>query len=409
MSISLPGIGILLLSDLIVIILFVRSLSIIYKQWDLIPELRLFFTLVCCFIFSGVILLLLGNITANETFRLIVRDGMVWLIPANILSLSIKEKGILIKALILISLFVCIVQFYFLINPNVSLIAQAYYQFRSQNDPEIAAQFVFDNQIPRLYPAGTLLVQMVLGFVLTILFIKVIRIKNSFLKILLILSLISSTIFTYTLAGRSNLLAMFVTIILVLVYKYRKQPAKISLSIAATILLIGVTIVLDNAFKLDVFASIVEKTEMQFAAQGTEYLFYDRRSDNEDAINALVNSPIWGIGKSNTGIESELGSGQDVHGVLSLALQVGFVGLFIFILISYKMYKRIMTIKQLKSIKERWALPAIFALTPAIILLLLNTTPSIIGLRNLLPVGIFIGFILSEFGKMTKTKTASNA
>jgi hypothetical protein len=408
MSISLPGVGILLLSDIIVIVLFIKSIRTIYKEWNIIPELKLFVALVGCFIFSGFVLLLLGSISANEAFRLIAREGMIWLIPANILALSNKDKGILIKALILISLFVCIVQFYFLLNPNVSLIAQAYYQFRSQDDPEIAAQFVFDNQTPRLYPAGTLLVQMVLGFVLTILFLKVIDIKNIYIKLLLLLTLISATVFTYTLGGRSNLLAMVVTMIMVLVYKNKKQPAKISFSIAAAILLIAGTIVLDNALKLNVFASIVEKTETQFAAQGTEYLFYDRRSDNEDAINVLLNSPIWGIGKSNTGIESELGSGQDVHGVLSLGLQAGFVGLFIFIIISYKVYKRIKTIKQRQPTKERWALPAIFALTPAMILLLLNTTPSIIGLRNLLPVGIFIGFILSEFRKIPKTKTVSN-
>ncbi len=408
-SISLPGLGILLLSDIVIISLAIKSIKTIKSQWNNIPEIKLFIALVGCFVFSGFILTLLGNIAPNESFRLIAREGLVWLVPFNVLGLNETEKRNLIKSLVAISLFVCAIQFYFLLNPNVSLIAQAYYQFKSQDDPVIAAQFVFDNQTPRLYPAGTLLVQMVLGFVAAIMILKVIALKNIYKKLLLVLSLGAAMIFTYTLGGRSNLLAMVITIFFVVVYKNKASFTKIIYSIFLTIGITVGVILIDNMTNLNVFSAIVEKTETQFAAQGTEYLFYDRRSDNEDAINEIIHSPLWGIGRSNTGKESELGSGQDAHGVLALGLQVGIIGIILFLILFFKIYKRTKKIKRSKKLKEIWSLPSIYALIPATILLLLNTTQSIIGLKNLLPVAIFVGLILSEFRKRINKTIVSNA
>jgi len=268
---------------------------------------------------------------------------------------------------------------------------------------EFYQQFTNIGIVPRLYPPGNILVQMIFAFVLGLVFMG----SWNHGKLFSITVLVLSFSFIVSLAGRSNVLSIFVAIIWVFYTLFRISATgsgfnlgkKINLVFQGVFILLFCGGILMNVSDHSLFENIKERWGNTIST-GQIDTSATRMDDSIEGWHALMNSPLWGIGRTKLYWEAkfETYGGQDLHPFISQGLIGGIPGilmLFLWIILLFRQFNLVIR-TFFEGTSKNYALSSAVALSSVLFLSFINTTPVFLYSSNQVPFGIFCGLLLSR-------------
>jgi hypothetical protein len=392
LSWSLPGLGIVLPEDVLACALAAATARrAISPRWRGTRGYTAFL-LAGAFGAAALALFLSGAIGPNDAYRLVVRNAVLWFLPALILRLTAAEAAGLLWASMGTALLVSGFQWFALASADASLVVRSYYQYArfGEDAQRIVNAAIRSGERLRLYPNGALLVQMMLPVALYRSLAS--RRDGALLRALCGACAIAMSWFLLSLRGRATDAAFLVSVIAVAWVAVRR--ARSWALGACVVLALAVTVGANWSGVVSTWSATIETRQIDTA--------FARESDNVAALQVILEHPLTGVGKSDAVDRTEYGTGHDVHGLLAVALLGGVmpaVLLAVWLLLTLKAW--------LKAVKSGVSADVValtegaLALVPALFLTLVNATPAVVGVRNILPFSIGLGLVLRGIGSVT--------
>lgn len=390
---ALPGIGGIQVSDFA--LMGVAAHLLLYKKLNLNRDKRIFIFICLWFLFIAILEILPGGKGISASYNMFIRMGLLWLVPVAIIAMSIEQRKRTLMYLIGCAVFITVMQGYAFYGHNPAFVVGAYYQFQNPdfftNPEENMLDYYRAGILPRIYPSGALLVQMVMVFLLGVLFTKVK--KSRWETVALFGSLVAFFAFSLSLRQRSAILGLFIAIVFLLAQlRNIKNRGRILLYI----FLLFVAIFLGVSF---CEKSLNYSFREELTARFHESLINapNRLLDNGLAINVIFDSPLIGIGRTNV-IEEARASGlntlgRDVHPFLAVGLVAGVPFMLLVGRLIFYLYRRY---RLGKKAPQDWVVIAMAsAILYALFLAFVNTAPIFTDPKNAIPFLIFIGFFLA--------------
>jgi hypothetical protein len=336
----------------------------------------------------------------NIFYNLIVRYGLLWIIPVAIMYMAEERRKFIIKYTICCSLFVIAVQVYALYSQDPLFIISAYSQFDNIEtniyDPETSLHGYFQaDLLPRLYPSGAILVQMVMVYLIGLYFIKN-RIKN-LSKFLLLLVIICCFMFILSLQQRSAFLALFIAVLFIITRPNINFGTRLPRILIAGIIMLLCLYFFGKAMEFP----LIETMEDRFSQGLIDTP--NRMLDNGLALVEIIHSPLYGNGRAYL-LEEALNAGLDTHGydahaLLQASAMAGLPFMIMIFIIIIKLFRRSILMKSQYHDPEVISISA--ALIYVVFLSLINTVQLFTEIKDIVPFVIFMGLLLAKFNQIS--------
>jgi len=397
--------GSIVLSDFVVLALFIRTLHKVPLQKS-DQAYKLCLAMIIWLSLCGFLALIAGQIGLRETYRLIFRIALFWILPITVRELEFLQKRRLVTACMTIVGIVSCVHLYVLLSENTMLMEIIYssgsYEVYGYKNPEEQYRYlIMLGILPRLYPPGSIFVQMVFAFVLGLVFLK----SQVHGRLLPLGALVLSFLFTVSLGGRSNSLFILFAIMCTIYLLFRGSLGEhkllrrknVNLFFRGFFILLLSTGILMNFGSHKIFEGVVGRWMTTLETRGINPTV--RVSDTLEAWHAIIGSPLWGIGQSKVSWQSKFLTygGQDVHPFFSQGLIGGFPGIFLlfyWVILLFRRFKKSLADSFRGETPKYYALSAAVALFSALFLSLIGTTPVFLYGPHQVPFGIFSGLLL---------------
>lgn len=389
----IPGIGGIQASDFA--LMGIAAHLLLYKKLNLTRDKRIFIFICLWFLFIAIMEMLPGGKGINASYNLFIRTGLLWLVPVAAMSIPSKLRKRIFLYLIGCALFITVVQAYAFVGKNPAFVVSTYYQFQNPDffpNPEENLRYYYQAGIlPRIYPSGALLVQMVAIFLIGVLLGK--KARSRLETVALFCALVAFFGFIISLRQRSAIISLCLSLAFLLSgpakrMNRRTSPVLIfSLGIA---LLVGVGI-----FEKSLKFSFMEELSAHFKESLLDVP--NRMLDNGLAISALLRYPLFGIGRPNLIEEAKASGlntfGRDVHPFLAAGLLAGLPFMMMLCQLILDLYRRY---RLRQNARDDWVMIAeASALLYVIFLALLNTAPIFTSPKDMVPFLVFSGLFLS--------------
>lgn len=398
----IPGIGGIQSSDFA--LMGIAANLLLYKKLNLNRDKRIFIFICLWFLLIAIIEILPGGKGINASYNLFIRTGLLWLVPVAAMTIPIERRKRIFLYLIGCALFITVIQAYAFIGKNPAFVVRTYYQFQNPDffaNPEENLRYYYEAGIlPRIYPSGALLVQMVTIFLIGVLLGK--KVRSRLETVALFCAVVAFFGFIISLRQRSAMISLCISLVFLLIGQAkinnrRKSPVLIfSLGLA---ILVGVGI-FEKVFNY----SFIEELTAHFK----ESLFNvpNRMLDNGLAISALLRSPLFGVGRPNLIEEAKASGlntlGRDVHPFLAAGLLAGIPLIIMVCKLIFDLYRRY---RLRQKAPHPWVMVAeASAILYVLLLAFANTAPIFTSEKDMVPFLIFSGLFLSSSNKNNPPK-----
>lgn len=397
-GIALP-VGSIDVSEVIILVLFLKTvLGTSSNQTD--KPFKLCVAMILWLSISSMLALFAGQIGLRETYRLIFKIALFWILPITVRELSLLQKKRLLSFSLILASIVSGIQLFGLLTENLELLSFLYpmdswevYGYASLEHHY--ADIYRTGVLPRLYIPGSLFIRMIFGFTLCLLATR--RAKDHLYWLFLVSFLTGA--FTLTLGGRSDFLFIVTVVVCCIGISFaiketgetKKSPFIFVLSL---ILLVSSVIVIENYTDKPIVSQVMERWSERGSVSDEDERIYD----TIEGWNHLVKSPIWGIGITKVHWEPVMLTygGQDIHPFISQGLIGGFPAIIMLLYFVFILCKTLRIRLQNVSEKEDYyyALAAAPPLVGAFMLSAINTAPVFLYSVAQVPLGIFSGMLL---------------
>lgn len=396
--INFGGIGIAA-SKLIIVALFLRTMT--SNKIHLITDLdaRILFPFMSWISFSAFVAVMLGSSTKQDFLSVIFQTAIYYVLPLTVMILSPSEKIKLANICVLIGVFVAIIHLYILRTKNADFISNYYFIPDDIINPLAKIKENLSTGKGTFFiPRASALIMITTAYLSARLILK--DYKNKLSIIILILSISVCLLSSITFAQRSFVIVLPLIIMLYMGISFKKRGL-IATTIAMFILFGTGYAVINTAASKTNYTHLMEKRIESAVKVGSLDPARARLTANLNALNYVVESPVWGVGSTLTGgMGFKRSTNQDAHGFIRIGLMGGIPAILLIVAWLITLFIRFCKIS-LKNIDPGrvMCLSAFGAVMCGTFMMMLNTVPILTYSMNVIPYAIFIGLFISEYKK----------
>ncbi|MBT1075764.1 hypothetical protein [Geobacter grbiciae] len=389
-------------ATILILCLFVRAI-ISYKSKTVNKfDARLLIILIGWLFASASIAFLTNQSTKWDLIAVTLQTAIFYILPLAVSTLSAKERKLLANITILLAVLFALIHLDILWTKNGKLVAKYYFLPKGMNDAYGVSENIATSSGMFYVPRASALIMITTAFLAGRILLK--SYKNVYGLFLLLSSLVICLICSISFAQRSFVLILPLVMLIYAGLSFKRRGG-IATVFVMVILVGGGYAVIRNASAKSNFTAVMEKRLAEAAKVGSLDPRNARIAANRDALESIVESPLWGIGSIVSSTRS-----QDAHSIL----RVGFMGglpaiLMVLVWISTLFLRFAKLLKKCGEPNLGLCLSAFCAVMCACLMMLLNTVPYLFYSMNLVPFGIFVGLFISEYTDMANSRMRNDS
>lgn len=404
------------LTEIVVLVLLVRTIRQTPPTKN-DPVYTICLLLIGWLTISAILSVIAGDAGGREAYRIVMKIAVFWIIPITVREFSGKQKRRLMLACFFLASAVSAIQLYSMLTENTALLAFLYPESMStaygyQGAGEYYSAIFRRGDIPRIYTPVNIITKMVFASAVCLLAMRAREMRRTWLWV----PMTVTGMFTIYLGGRSDSVALVVTIIMALWVVYTTVEVRMHRKIIGILMVPIVAIVVIASIQsagemseLRVFDNVIERWG---TLPGGGIVLDTRLEDTLEAWDYLLASPLWGIGRHKVHWEPTMITygGQDVHPFVCQGLIGGFPAIILVLLLFWMVFRewlsRIRDVRT-KGQSDYLAMAAGPALIVGVVLSAINTTNVLMYANAQVPLGIYLGLVLRHDERDERVSRAS--
>ena len=383
-------------STIIVLALLIKTLS--SEKIHIIADFdaRILVALMSWLAFSASVALLLGTSTKKDLLSVVFLTAIYYILPLTVMCLKPAERTRLANYTVLIAVVAAIIHLYVLKTKNANFIANHYYILGQPSNLLATIQETLRTGIGTYFvPRASALIMITTGFLSARLILR--NYKNVLGLSLLICSLGVCLISSITFAQRSFIIVMPFLVLLYISISL-KNRGMIATAFAMFIVLGSGYLVINTAASKTDFTHLMENRIKAASKSGSLDPAKARLAANIDALNYVIESPVWGVGSIVTGEKGLFGSkSQDAHSLVRMGLMGGIPAILLMMTWLASLFIRFCRLSLGYETSKAMCLSAFGAVLCGTLMMMVNTVPILIYSMNVIPFAIFVGLFISEY------------